>query len=62
MILKEFRKTLDGGIFGNSFAYSMNMDMFDMQIAEVIASSGQIGLKQYILNAIETYQKYSTGE
>ncbi len=59
MILKEFRKSLDGGIFSNSFSYKMFTDMFDMQIAQVISSSDKLGLKQYIMNALKTYQKYS---
>jgi len=62
MVLKEFRKSLDGGIFSNSFSYKMYMDMFDMQIAETISSSGQIGIKQYVLDAIKAYEKYSSGE
>ncbi|WP_457639036.1 rod-binding protein [Persephonella sp.] len=62
MVLKEFRKSLDGGIFSNSFSYKMYMDMFDMQIAEAVASSGQLGIKQYVLEAIRAYEKYSTGE
>ncbi|NPA16869.1 rod-binding protein [Persephonella sp.] len=62
MVLKEFRKSLDGGIFSNSFSYKMYMDMFDMQIAEAIASSDQIGIKQYVLDAIKAYEKYSSGE
>ncbi|WP_456464461.1 rod-binding protein [Persephonella sp.] len=62
ILMKEFRKTLDGGIFSSSFSYKMYMDMFDMQIAEVIASSDKLGLKQYILDAIKTYEKYSAGE
>ncbi|MBK3332481.1 flagellar biosynthesis protein FlgJ [Persephonella atlantica] len=59
MILKEFRKSLNGGIFSNSFAYKMYTDMFDMQIAEAVSSSDKLGLKQYIMNAIKTYQRYS---
>ena len=62
MIMKEFRKTLDGGIFSGSFSYKMYMDMFDMQIAEAVASSDRLGLKQYILDAIKTYEKYSSGD
>ncbi len=62
ILMKEFRKTLDGGIFSSSFSYKMYMDMFDMQIAEAIASSDKLGLKQYILDAIKTYEKYSAGE
>ncbi|HHG74838.1 MAG TPA: flagellar biosynthesis protein FlgJ [Persephonella sp.] len=62
MIMKEFRKTLDGGIFSNSFSYKMYMDMFDMQIAEAVASSDSLGLKQYILDALKVYEKYSSGE
>ncbi len=59
MILKEFRKSLNGGIFSSSFSYRMYTDMFDMQIAETIASSDKLGLKQHIMNAIKTYEKYS---
>ena len=62
MIMKEFRKTLNNGLFSSSFQSKMYLDMFDMQIAEAVASSGQLGLKQYILDALQTYQKYSTGE
>jgi len=62
MVLKEFRKSLDGGIFSNSFSYKIYTDMFDMQIAEAIASSDQIGIKQYLLEAIKAYEKYSSGE
>ena len=62
MIMKEFRKSLNNGLFSSSFQSKMYLDMFDMQIAEVVASSGQLGLKQYILNALQTYQKYSSGD
>ncbi|WP_457626353.1 rod-binding protein [Persephonella sp.] len=62
IMMKEFRKSLDGGIFSGSFSYKMYMDMFDMQIAEAISSSDQLGLKQYILDALKAYEKYSSGE
>jgi len=59
MVLKEFRKSLDGGIFSNSFSYKMYLDMFDMQIAQTISSSDSVGLKQYIIDAVKTYEKYA---
>jgi flagellar protein FlgJ len=59
MLLKEFRKTIPEGLF-SSFSTKMYLDMFDMQISEAIASSDQLGIKSYILEAIKSYEKYST--
>jgi flagellar protein FlgJ len=59
MLLKEFRKTIPEGMFNSSFSSKMYWDMFDMQISEAISSSDQLGLKKYIKEALEAYQKYS---
>jgi flagellar protein FlgJ len=40
----------------------MYIDMFFMQLAQVMADSNQIGLKDYILNAINNYTKNSKPE
>ncbi len=51
-ILKEFRKSIPEGMFNSSFSSKMYLDMFDMQIAQAIAESDQLGLKEYILQGI----------
>ena len=58
MIVKEFRKTIPEGLFNSSFASKMYWDMFDMQLSQHLAENDALGLKQYIKNAISTYQKY----
>jgi len=58
MMLKEMKNHLfefSSSDFGNK----MYMDMFFMQLAQVMADSNQIGLKDYILNAINNYTKNS---
>ncbi len=59
MIIKEFRKSIPEGLFNSSFSSKMYWDMFDMQISEVISSSDQLGIKQYINEAIKAYNRYS---
>ncbi len=60
IFLKEVRKSMhQGGFLGKSFASKMYLDMFDMQLAKSLSQSDQIGLKEYISNAIETYRKNS---
>ena len=51
-LLKEMRKSIPDGLFNTSFASKMYFDMFDMQIAQVMAQSDQLGLKEYILQGI----------
>ena len=61
MMLKEMKNSLfefSSSDFGNK----MYMDMFFMQLAQVMADSNQIGLKDYILNAINNYTKNSKPE
>ncbi len=53
MILKEFRKSIPEGLFNSSFSSKMYLDMFDMQIAQAIAQSDQLGLKEYILQSLD---------
>ena len=60
MLLKEARKTLPkGGILGESFSSKIYFDMFDMQLAHAISQSDQLGLQEYIENALEHYKKNS---
>jgi flagellar protein FlgJ len=54
MLVKEMRKTIPQ-FSSNDFGSRMYLDMFDMQLAQVMADSDQLGLKDYILNAIKTY-------
>ncbi|WP_456401266.1 rod-binding protein [Persephonella sp.] len=61
MLMKEFRKSIPEGLF-SSFSSKMYYDMFDKQIAEAVASSDQLGIKSYILEALKAYEKYSTGD
>jgi Rod binding protein len=61
MMLKEMKN----GLFefsSSDFGNKMFMDMFFMQLAQVMADSNQIGLKDYILNAINNYTKNSKPE
>ena len=58
-ILKEFRKTIPEGMLGNSFGSKMYMDMFDMQISQVMASGDQLKLKEFILNSIQNRVDYN---
>ncbi|WP_457641152.1 rod-binding protein [Persephonella sp.] len=60
MLMKEFRKSIPEGLFSSSFSSNMYWDMFDMQISEAIASADQLGIKSYILQALESYEKYSS--
>ncbi len=55
VILKEFRKSIPEGLFNSSFSSKMYLDMFDMQIAQAIAQSDQLGLKEYILQSLNQY-------
>ncbi len=59
MILKEFRKTIPEGIFGNSFSSKMYLDMFDMALSEKISESDALGLQSFIKEAVKSYTKYS---
>jgi len=59
MLIKEFRKSIPEGLFNSSFSSKMYLDMFDMEISEAVASSDKLGLKSYILNALEAYNRYS---
>ncbi len=59
MLMKEFRKSIPEGLFNSSFSSKMYLDMFDMEISEAVASSDKLGLKSYILNALEAYNRYS---
>ncbi len=54
ILIKEMRKTIPE-FSSSDFGNKMYIDMFDMQLAQVIADSDQIGLKDYILNAIKAY-------
>ncbi|WP_028950651.1 rod-binding protein [Sulfurihydrogenibium subterraneum] len=54
MVVKEMRKTVPQ-FSSNDFGSRMYLDMFDMQLAQVMADSDQLGLKDYILNAIKSY-------
>jgi flagellar protein FlgJ len=61
MMLKEMKN----GLFefsSSDFGNKMYMDMFFMQLAQVMADSNQIELKDYILNAINNYTKNSKPE
>ena len=59
MVVKEMRKTVPQ-FSSNDFGSKMYLDMFDMQLAQVMADSDQLGLKDYILNAIKTYNQNQT--
>ncbi len=55
-ILKELRKSIPDGLFNTSFSSKMYLDMFDMQIAQTIAESDQLGLKEYLLQGLNQLQ------
>lgn len=52
--MKEISNSLSSG---HSFSYNFYFDMFMMQMAQVMADSGQLKLGDYILKAIESYQQ-----
>jgi flagellar protein FlgJ len=58
-IMKEFRKSIPEGMFNKSFGSKMYMDMFDMQISQVIASSDQLKLKEFIIESIQPKVDYN---
>ncbi len=60
MFLKEVRKSMPSGILlGESFASRMYLDMVDMQLSQTISDSDALGIKEYIQEAIKTYEKQS---
>ncbi|GAB6071967.1 hypothetical protein JCM14244_03440 [Venenivibrio stagnispumantis] len=52
MIIKEMRKSVEE----NSFSSRMYWDMFDMQLAQIIAQNDGLHLRDYFLNALKAYQ------
>ncbi|WP_456398043.1 rod-binding protein [Desulfurobacterium sp.] len=56
MMLKEMRKGIPEGMF-SSFSDKMYTDMFDMTVANKLASSDRFGLAKYIENALNAYKK-----
>ncbi len=59
IMMKEFRKSIPEGIFNKSFGSKMYMDMFDMQVSQLIASSDQLKLKEFILDSIQPKVDYN---
>ncbi len=58
-MMKEFRKGIPEGMFNTSFSSKMYMDMFDMQVSQLIASSDQLKLKEFILESIQPKINYN---
>lgn len=61
MMLKEMKNSIET-LSSGSFSNKMYTDMFFMQLAQVLAESNQTGLKDYILNAINSYIKNQHNE
>ncbi len=59
IMMKEFRKSIPEGMFNTSFGSKMYMDMFDMQVSQLIASSDQLKLKEFILESIQPKVNYN---
>ncbi|HIE35456.1 MAG TPA: flagellar biosynthesis protein FlgJ [Campylobacterales bacterium] len=59
IFLKEVRKELERSISNSSFSSKIYFDMFDMQMAKNISQSGQLGIKEYFIDAIKAYEKNS---
>ena len=59
IFLKEVRKELEkeSSLFGHSFSAKIYWDMFDMQMAKAISDADSLGLKEYIQNALKTYEE-----
>jgi len=57
-MIKEMRKSVPEGIFGKSFSSKMYLDMMDMQISQIVASSDSLKLKEYILESLDKSTKY----
>lgn len=53
-LMKEMAKSIPSQ---STFSYNFYFDMFMMQMAQVISDSDQTGLKNYILQAIKSYQE-----
>ncbi len=56
-MIKEMRKSLPEGIFGKSHASKMYLDMMDMQMAQTIASSDSLKIKEFIVEALNQREK-----
>ena len=61
IMLKEMKKSMFE-FSSSDFENRMYMDMFFMQLAQVMADSNQLGLKDYILKAINSYIQNSKTE
>jgi len=62
LFLKEVRKEFENSpFFGGSFGNKLYFDMFDMQLAHTIAESDRLGIKEYIQEAIEQYERNGHG-
>ena len=60
IFLKEVRKSIPTApLMGESLASKLYLDMVDMQLAKAISQSDQLGIKEYIQNAIKEYEKNS---
>ncbi len=60
IFLKEVRKGVPTApLMSKSFASKLYLDMMDMQLAKAISQSDQLGIKEYIQNAIKEYEKNS---
>ncbi len=61
IFLKEVRKELqkESSLFGSDFSSKIYWDMFDMQMAKAVSDADQLGLKEYIQNALKIYNEQS---
>jgi flagellar protein FlgJ len=58
VFLKEAEKTIPEGLFNSSFAAKFYLDMFSMQLSEVIAQKDPLHFDSFFEKAIKAYQSY----
>jgi len=57
IFLKEVRKEFEKSqFFGGSFSNKLYFELFDMQLAKVISDSDQLGIKEYLQEALKKYE------
>ncbi len=58
LFLKEAEKSVPEGLFNSSFAAKFYMDMFSMQLSEVIAKKDPLHFDAFFEKALKAYQSY----
>jgi len=62
LLLKEMRKEFEhSSLFGGSFAGRIYYSLFDMQLAKIVSDNAELGIKEYIEEAIRKYGQNGDG-